>query len=174
MGATAEDVRDRGGSQGSYEAMGDYEMFPSEEAVTRASGDRPTPIFHAPSQLRYFDDVMSVPPAREDAATTSSQPHLTAVSMEPNAAQELLNEVGAENEFWDSAPRYSMTSVRPMSLAPAAPTRAQPSRVRRLTVKLLFAGLFSAVLVLLTYEASVLTGVTFGDVSAGITKLLAR
>lgn len=174
MGATAEDVRYRAGNQGSYETMGDYDMFPSEEAVTRAGGDRPTPIFHAPSQLRYFDDLTSEPPAPVAADPTASQPQLTAVSMEPHAAEELVNEVGAEDEFWQSQPRYSTTSLRPMSLSPAAQPRPEPSRGRRLGVKLLFVGLFSGVLALLTYEASVVTGVTFADVRAEVTKLLAR
>ena len=149
-------------------------MFPSEEAVTRAGGDRPTPIFHPPSQLRYFDDVMSVPPAPVDVRPTSSQPYLTAVSMEPAAAEELVNQLAAEDEFWESAPRYSTTSVRPMSLAPAAEACPEPSPARRLAVKFVFLGLFSGVLALLTYEASVVTGLTAGDVRAEATKLLAR
>jgi hypothetical protein len=153
--------------------MGDYEMFPSEEAVTRAGGDRPTPIFHAPSQLRYFDDVMSEPPAPVEAVPTTSQPYLTAVSMEPHAAERLVNQVGAEDEFWESAPRYSTTSLRPMSLAPA-PRAPEPSPARRLAVKFLFAALFSGVLALLAYEASVVTGVTFADVRGEVTKLVSR
>jgi hypothetical protein len=174
MGASAEDVRYRGGNQGSYETMGDYDLFPPEEAVTRAGGDRPTPIFHPPSQLRYFDDLMSVPPAPVDVEPTTSQPHLTAVSMEPQAAEELVHRVEAEDEFWESAPRYSTTSLRPLSLAPSPQARPEPSRMRRLAVKVLFAALFSGVLALLVYEASVVTGVTFDDVRAETTKLLSR
>jgi hypothetical protein len=174
MGASAEDVRYRGGSQGSYETMGDYDMFPSEEAVTRAGGDRPTPIFHAPSQLRYFDDLMSVPPAPVDAVPTTSQPHLTAVSMEPQAAEELVRRVEAEDEFWESAPRYSTTSLRPMSLAPSPQALPEPSRMRRLAVKLLFVALSSGVLALLAYEASVVADVTFDEVRAELTSQLSR
>lgn len=164
-------LRDKRGSQGSYETMGDYEMFPSEEAVTRAGGDRPTPIFQAPSQLRHFDEVMSVPPAPVDAAPITSQPCLTAVSMEPGAAAELVNQVAAEDEFWESAPRYSTTSIRPLSLAPAPETRPAPSRLRRLAVKSLFVGLFSGVLALLAYEVSILTDVSVDDLQAEVTNL---
>ncbi len=174
MRASAEVLRDNRGSQGSYETMGDYEMFPSEEAITRAGGDRPTPIFHAPSQLRHFDEVMSVPPAPVEAAPTTSQPYLTAVSMEPGAAEELVNQVAAEDEFWQSAPRYSTTSVRPLSLSPPAQARPEPSRVRRFAVKALFIGLFSGVLALLAYEVSVLTDAGVEDLQAEVTNLQAE
>jgi hypothetical protein len=117
---------------------------------------------------------MSVPPAPVDAAPTTSQPHLTAVSMEPQAAAELVHQVEAEDEFWESAPRYSTTSLRPLSLAPSPQARPEPTRARRLAVKVLFVALFSGVLALLAYEASVVTGVTFAEVRAETTKLLTR
>jgi hypothetical protein len=156
--------------------MVDFDQFPSEEAVTRVggNGDRPTPLFQAPPGLRYFDDVASVPPAREELSELASQPSLSAVSMEPSAAEELVKEVEGESEFFDSAPRYSMTSMRPMSLAPALRASPTPSRLRRYAVKFLFVALFSGVLTLLTYEASVVFGVSFEDVQMHATNLIKR
>lgn len=174
MGAFAENIRSRAGSQGSNPIMGDYDTFSSQEAVTRASGDRPTPIFNAPADLRYFDDMVSVPPEPLSHSPTTSQPYLTAVSMDPAAAEELVNEVGAENEFWESAPRYSTTSLRPLSLAPAPEPRPAPSRLRRAAVKGLFVALFSGVLALLTYEAAVVFDISQDDARAYAANLLAR
>lgn len=172
MGALAEDIRYRAGSQGFSENMGDYDTFSPQEAVTRACGDRPTPVFNAPADLRYFDDMASVPPEPVSHPPTASQPYLTAVSMEPGAAEELLNQV--ENEFWESEPRYSTTSIRPLSLAPEPEPGATPSRTRRAGVKLLFVGLFSGVLALLTYEAFIVFDISRDDARAYAANLLAR
>jgi hypothetical protein len=157
-------------------SMVDFDQFPPEEAVTRAggNGDRPTPVFHAPAGLRYFDEMVSAPPAPAETSDLASQPTLSAVSMQPSAAEELVKEVEGESEFFDSAPRYSMTSMRPMSLAPALVAPPAPSRLRRHSVKFLFVALFSGVLGLLTYEASVVFGVSIEDVQMHATNLINR
>jgi hypothetical protein len=164
------------GGQGPNTNMMDFDQFPSEEAVTRVggNGDRPTPVFHAPPGLRYFDDVASVPPSPAAGNQLASQPSLSTVSMLPSEAEELVKEVEGESEFFDSAPRYSMTSMRPMSLAPALVAAPAPSRLRRYSVKFLFLVLFSGVLALLGYEASVVFGVSLEDVQLHATNLINR
>ncbi len=109
--------------------MNDTEGFSENEAPTLAVPDRVTPDFQAPSGLLRL------------AAT----PAEAAEPPEP------------EREFWESAPRYSNTSVRPAAPPSLAPS-PRGSRPRRVTAQVLFALLFTGVLALGAYELSTLYG----------------
>ena len=122
------------------------ERFSEDEAPTVAMRDRPTPDFQTPARLLHFAEAAL--PSQAEAPISGDRIHV-ADSVPVGAAD--------ENEFWDSEPRYSTTSVRPAapsSLLPAPPS----SRQRSPLAKVLFAALFSVVLALLCYEGSVLLG----------------
>lgn len=157
-------------------AVAELESFSEEEAATAVyGGDRPTPIYEAPANLVRYSrphegSVVAPLPAGSlgqplrtesgvqllstaSAALAASPEPGAPPAPEPNAAGELH-----EGEFFDSAPRYSTTSVRPPTVLSLPPPRHQPSRTRRVLAKLLFGVAFAGVLTLLGYEVSVATG----------------
>jgi hypothetical protein len=67
---------------------------------------------------------------------------------EPATPDDMLDD-GHESQFWDSAPRYSLTNLA--SLAPAPHAQAR-SRWHVLGARLLFATICCAVVVLLVLE----------------------
>lgn len=71
-----------------------------------------------------------------------------------------------ESDFWTSVPRYSSISAYP-EIALSLPPAPEPSLLRRALAKLLFAALFSAVLALLAYEASVVFGFSWAALLRG-------
>jgi hypothetical protein len=123
--------------------MRDFDGFPLQEASSARSSDRPTAILSASEQRRLVADtrthvVKSAPPA------------------EPR-----------ESDFWNSGPRYSTTSAYP-ELALSVPPRPRPSLRRRVLTKLLFTVLFSAVLLLLAYEASIVFRFSWVELYRGV------
>lgn len=166
-------------------AVAELESFSDEEAATAIydGGDRPTPIYEAPANLVRYSrphEGSVVAPLPTDSGIQPrsidtgapvrtysgvqplglhSEMQAPATPPEPVAEPAAAGEAH-ESEFWDSAPRYSTTSLRPPGPASLAPPRHQPSRTRRVLAKLLFGVAFAGVLTLLGYEVSVFTGVS--------------
>jgi hypothetical protein len=121
--------------------MRDFNGFPREEPSSAGLSNRPTAIHGVSEQRRLVEDsrasVMKGAPSEQ-----------------------------RESDFWSSAPRYSRTSGYP-EIALSLPPRPTPSLLRRVLTKMLFVLLFSAVLVLLAYEASVVFGFSWAALYRG-------
>ena len=103
----------------------------SEMLAEPQSGEsRVTPVMPAPTWLR---ELGNEPPAASSSAQHDAEEH----------------------QFWDSAPRYSITNLA--SLAPPPLPRA-PSQWRVWSARLLFVMIFSAVAALLGLEMRSLGG----------------
>ena len=137
-------------------ALLELEPFPDEEAATVARGDRPTPTYAIPrSLLEQAENPHSV--ETKVVALTD----VLGTAVEPAD--------GHEKEFWDSSPRYSATSARPVA-APSLAPAPRPTRLRRALSKVLFGTLFSGVLALLAYEAATIYGIGWSDVRGLLAK----
>jgi hypothetical protein len=124
--------------------MDDIEEFSDHESATAIFPDRPTLDFRPSARLLRFAGG----PGQADAGT----PAPPAAVAEPSHTEQADHQ--PENEFWDSAPRYSTTSVRPPPEPSLPPPPRRPSTSRKILARGLFATLLLSALALLGYEAS--------------------
>jgi hypothetical protein len=122
--------------------MDDIERFSDDESATAIFPDRPTLAFRPSAGLLHSaGGITEAAPGAPAPAACTEPPHMELADAEKEA------------EFWDSAPRYSTTSVRPPPEVTLPPPR-QPNRSRRVLARVLFSALFLGAIGLLGYEAS--------------------